>query len=87
MIVGFARGPESTLVHVRDLRDLSVYYVARVVERRRDRGTRIRVKLDDLIWWQRHNAYWRSWKSQVASGKPVDLCCPTEDVIIPRIVP
>ncbi len=54
-IIGLVRGPENTLVHVENRHDTCS---VRVVERRKDNGEGVRLRIGDSIWWQMDTALW-----------------------------
>jgi hypothetical protein len=58
-VIGLARGPESTLVHVQDV---GKYHrdecSIRVIERRLDNGEPVEIQVGDKIWWQAGTARW-----------------------------
>jgi hypothetical protein len=59
VVIGVARGPEDTLVHVQERTGRRPDSCSiRVVEKRRDNGEPIAIEVGDSIWWQGGDAMW-----------------------------
>jgi hypothetical protein len=82
-VVGIARGPESTLLHVEDTPYTRPEYLSiRVIERRRDNGQPVTIHVEDSVWWQ---AGWAMWTPATQKGRPVGECGKTWDIMLPRV--
>lgn len=85
-VIGLARGPESTLVHVEERHyRIPDRCSIRVVERRRDNGEAVEIGIGDSIWWQGRDAMWTP-KAVRESGIDTGVGCGrTWDIILPRV--
>lgn len=60
-VIGLARGPETTLVHVEDRKpggSRADRCSVRCVEHRADTGERVAIEVGDSIWWQCGYCMW-----------------------------
>jgi hypothetical protein len=85
IVIGLARGADSTLVHVRDDRPAGYADTCsvRVVERRRKTGEPVRIEPGDAIWWQGENALWTP--AGVSHVGDAAGCGKRWDVRLPRV--
>jgi hypothetical protein len=84
-VIGLARGPEDTLVHVEERgpyrrKDTSSI---RVIERRRDDGSPVEIGVGDSIWWQGRDAMWTPKEARSQSADSGDGR--TWDIRLPRV--
>lgn len=77
-VIGVARGPEGTLLHVQGIgsdhrHNLSV----RVVENRRSDGRRVFIGTGDSVWWQAGHVMWTPAESpRMECGVDFDIQLP-----------
>jgi hypothetical protein len=82
IIIGFARGKDSTLVNVCD-KTYGDTCAVRIVEERRDSGERIEIRIGDMLWWQGSDAM---WTPQHVMNTSVHIGCGrTWDIHLPKI--
>jgi hypothetical protein len=85
VVIGLARGPEDTLLHVRgrggESHDTTCI---RVVERRRDNGRPVVVGIGDEVWWQGGDAMWTPKVMKLAAAGHRG-CGNFWDIHLPRV--
>jgi hypothetical protein len=85
-VIGLARGPESTLVHVQDTGDYKHDRCSvRVTEKRKDTGESVQIGLGDSVWWQSGEVMWTPLAVKEAGIDWGVDCGKAWDIALPKI--
>lgn len=87
IVIGLSRGPESTLVNVKDAKSENSSgdeCAVRCIEKRLSDGSPVQIQVGDSIWWQSGKCMWTPKANRKPAGSG-QKCGKDFDIMLPKV--